>query len=164
MTDAIVIGAGPNGLAAAIRLAEAGRSVLVCEAAGHPGGALHSEELTLPGFVHDVFSAVHPAGAASPVFARMPLHQHGLEWVHPRVCASSPLPEGRAAVLHHSLEDTVRSLNALHPGDGDRWAAFVGPFLEAYPQIRDTMLAGFPPLVGPLKLLLRKGPVRLLQF
>jgi phytoene dehydrogenase-like protein len=164
VTDAIVIGAGPNGLAAAIRLAEAGHSVLICEAADHPGGALHSEELTLPGFVHDVFSAVHPAGAASPVFARMPLHEHGLEWVHPRVCAASPLPEGRAAVLYRSLDDTVRSLNALHPGDGDRWAEFVGPFLEAYPQIRETMLAGFPPLVGPLKLLLRKGPVRLLQF
>jgi phytoene dehydrogenase-like protein len=164
MSSAIVIGAGPNGLAAAIRLAEAGHEVLVCEAADHPGGALHSEELTLPGFVHDVFSAVHPAGAASPVFARMPLHEHGLEWVHPPACAASPLPEGRAAILHRSLDETVASLNALHPGDGDRWAEFAQPFLEAFPQIRDTMLAGFPPLIGPLKLLLAKGPVRLAQF
>ncbi|MEA2126085.1 MAG: hypothetical protein QOI80_2867 [Solirubrobacteraceae bacterium] len=164
MSGAVVIGAGPNGLAAAIRLAEAGERVLVCEAADHPGGALHTEELTLPGFHHDVFSAVHPAGAASPVFARMPLAAHGLEWVHPRACAASPLPEGRAAVLYRSLEDTARSLNGLHAGDGDSWADFAGPFLEAYEEVRATMLAGFPPLVGPLKLLRAKGPYRLLQF
>jgi phytoene dehydrogenase-like protein len=164
VTDAVVIGAGPNGLAAAIRLAEAGRSVLICEAEAEPGGAVKTAELTLPGFHHDVFSAVHPAGAASPVFARMPLEQHGLEWVHPAVCAASPMPEGRAAVLHRSLDDTADALNALHAGDGDAWRDFAGPFLEAYPQIRATMLAGFPPLIGPLKLLLAKGPFRLLQF
>jgi phytoene dehydrogenase-like protein len=136
----------------------------VCEAADHPGGALHSEELTLPGFVHDVFSAVHPAGAASPVFARMPLAQHGLEWVHPEVCAASPLPDGRAAVLYRSLEDTARGLNELQPGDGDRWAEFAGPFLEHFEPVRDTMLAGFPPLAGPLRLLTSAGPARLAAF
>ena len=164
MTEAVVIGAGPNGLAAAIRLAEAGRSVLVCEAADHAGGALHSEQLTLPGFVHDVFSAVHPAGAASPVFARMPLHEHGLEWVHPEACAASPMPGGRAAVLYRSVQETARSLDGLHPGDGASWAAFVQPYLDAFPEIRDTMLSGFPPLAGPVKLLLRHGPVRLAGF
>ena len=73
MTDAIVIGSGPNGLAAAIRLARAGRSVIVLEAAEQPGGAVRSEALTLPGFRHDTFSSVYPAAAASPVFASMPL-------------------------------------------------------------------------------------------
>ena len=81
--DALVVGSGPNGLAAAIRLAEAGRSVLVVEAADQPGGAVRTEALTLPGFGHDTFSSVYPATVASPVFARMPLREHGLEWVHP---------------------------------------------------------------------------------
>jgi phytoene dehydrogenase-like protein len=76
--DAVVIGAGPNGLAAAIRLAEAGRGVVVLEAADAPGGAVRTEELTLPGFKHDTYSSVYPAGAASPVFARMPLAELGL--------------------------------------------------------------------------------------
>ena len=83
MTDAIVIGSGPNGLAAAIRLAQAGRSVIVLEAAQQLGGAVRTEQLTLPGFHHDTFSSVYPAAAASPVFARLPLAEHGLEWVPP---------------------------------------------------------------------------------
>ncbi len=164
MPDAVVIGAGPNGLAAAIRLAEAGRSVVLCEAADAPGGAVKSAALTEPGFVHDVFSSVYPAGIASPVFERMPLERFGLEWVHPEACAASPLPGGRAAVLFRSLEDTAASLNALHPGDGDAWVDFAQPFVDGWQEVRDTMLAGFPPVAGPLKLLGRRGPVRLLQF
>jgi phytoene dehydrogenase-like protein len=99
MSDAVVVGSGPNGLAAAIRLAEAGRSVVVLEAAEHPGGAVRTEELTLPGFHHDTYSAVYPAGAASPVFGRMPLGDHGLEWVHPAACAAYPVHGVGAAVL-----------------------------------------------------------------
>ena len=91
---ALVIGSGPNGLAAAITLAEAGRAVTVLEAADRAGGALATEELTLPGFRHDTFSAVYPAAAASPVFARWPLAEHGLRWVHPRYCLAHPLPGG----------------------------------------------------------------------
>lgn len=164
MTRAVVVGAGPNGMAAAIRLAEAGHEVLVCEAQARIGGAVRTEELTLPGFRHDTFSAVYPAGAASPVFARMPLDRHGLEWVHPEVCFTNPLPDGRAAALHVSLERTAESLNAFHAGDGDKWAAFARPFLDAFPAVRDTMLAGFPPVTGPSKLLLRLGPLGLLRF
>src|SRR5438105_5269529 len=81
--DAIVSGAGPNGLAAAITLARAGRSVLVIEAAATIGGGARSAELTLPGFVHDVCSAVHPMAVGSPVFRGWPLEQHGLTWIHP---------------------------------------------------------------------------------
>src|ERR671938_130164 len=96
--DAVVVGAGPNGLAAAITLARAGRSVVVLEAAERAGGGARSEGLTLPGFVHDVCSAVHPFGVASPFFASLPLADHGLEWVHPDAPAAHPLPDGSAVV------------------------------------------------------------------
>jgi phytoene dehydrogenase-like protein len=158
MHDAIVIGSGPNGLAAAIRLAEAGRSVLVLEAAATPGGAVRTEALTLPGFHHDTFSSVHPAGAASPVFERMPLADHGLRWIHPEACAAHPLPDGRAGILYRDLPRTVASLDALHPGDGERWAAFTQPYLDAVDGVRHTMLSGFPPIAGPLELLRTGGP------
>jgi phytoene dehydrogenase-like protein len=164
MTDAVVVGSGPNGLAAAIRLAEAGRSVLVLEAAEHPGGAVRTEELTLPGFHHDTFSSVYPAAAASPVFGRMPLGDHGLEWVHPAACAAYPLPDGSAAVLYRDLDATAASLNGQASGDGDRWKAFAAPFLDAFDAVRATMLAGFPPVNGPLRLLADAGPVQTLQF
>jgi phytoene dehydrogenase-like protein len=164
MSDAVVVGSGPNGLAAAIRIAEAGRAVLVVEAADEPGGAVRTEELTLPGFRHDTFSAVYPAGAASPVFARMPLADHGLEWVHPAACAAYPLPGGGAAVLYRDLGATAASLNDLSRGDGDRWEAFAAPLLDAFDAIRATMLSGFPPVHGPLRLLADAGPVQALQF
>jgi phytoene dehydrogenase-like protein len=162
--DAVVIGSGPNGLTAAIRLAEAGRSVIVLEAAAHYGGAVRTEELTLPGFQHDTFSSVYPAGAASPVFERMPLAEHGLEWVHPDACYAAPLPDGTAPVLYRDLDRTAASLNAIHDGDGDAWAAFATPFLDSWDALRATMLAGFPPVGGALKLLLNRGPLGTLQF
>ncbi|MBJ7330936.1 MAG: NAD(P)/FAD-dependent oxidoreductase [Solirubrobacteraceae bacterium] len=162
--DAVIIGAGPNGLAAAIRLAEAGRSVLVLEAADAPGGAVRTEELTLPGFRHDTFSSVYPAGAASPVFARMPLAAHGLEWVHPAACAAHPLPRGQAAMLYRSVEDTAESLDRLAPGDGAAWRAFVAPFVEHIEAVKATMLSGFPPVGGPLRMLRDAGPRPLLAF
>jgi phytoene dehydrogenase-like protein len=162
--DDIVIGSGPNGLAAAIRLAEAGRSVLVLEATDHPGGAVRTQELTLPGFRHDPFSAVYPAAAASPVFARMPLADHGLRWVHPGACSAHPLPGGRAAVLYRDVAATAASLDALTPGDGERWASFVDGWLRAFPAVRDTMLSAFPPVMGPARLLRATGPSGLLGF
>jgi phytoene dehydrogenase-like protein len=158
VTDALVIGAGPNGLAAAIRLAEAGRSVLVLEAADAPGGAVRTEELTLRGFLHDTFSSVYPAAAASPVFARMPLREHGLEWVHPAACYAHPLPDGRAAVLYRDLAATAASLDRQRAGDGERWVGFASPLLASFGAVRDTMLSGFPPVHGPLRLLARGGP------
>ena len=122
---AVVIGSGPNGLAAAIALARAGRAVTVLEAADTPGGAVRTEELTLPGFRHDTFSSVYPATAASPVFAGMPLERFGLEWVHPQACSAHPLPDGRALALYRDLDRTADGLNAARPGDGDAWRAFV---------------------------------------
>ena len=161
MSDALVIGAGPNGLAAAIRLAEAGRSVLVLEAADKPGGAVRTEELTLPGFHHDTFSSVYPAAIASPVWARMPLAEHGLEWVHPEAAYAHPLPGGEAKLLYRDLDRTAASLG---DGDGEAWAAFAKPFLDNFDAVRATMLAGFPPVGGPVKLLAGAGPLRLLDF
>ena len=155
----IVIGSGPNGLAAAIRLAEAGVDVTVLEAADHPGGAVRTEELTLPGFLHDTFSSVYPAAAASPVFARMPLERHGLRWIHPEACYAHPLPGGRAVALYRDVARTAAGLDAQHPGDGARWRDFVEPLLASFEAVRATMLGGFPPLGGPLKLLRGLGPL-----
>ena len=161
---AVVIGAGPNGLAAAIALARAGRAVSVLEAAEAPGGAVRTQELTLPGFRHDTFSSVFPAAAASPVFASMPLERFGLEWVHPAACSAHPLGDGRALALYRALDQTADELNAAQPGDGDAWRAFVTPMLDAFDAVRATMLSGFPPLKGPVRLLASAGPVGLARF
>src|SRR5687768_10049938 len=97
--DAVVVGSGPNGLAAAVTIARARRSVLVLEAASTIGGGARSAELTLPGFVHDVCSAVHPMAVASSFFRSVPLAEHGLSWIHPPVPLAHPLDDGTAAVL-----------------------------------------------------------------
>jgi phytoene dehydrogenase-like protein len=162
--DALVVGSGPNGLAAAITLARAGRRVLVLEAAPRPGGAVMTEELTLPGFRHDTFSAVHPAGAASPVFAAMPLDRHGLRWVHPPACLAHPLPDGSAVALYRDLERTAASLDAVRRGDGESWRAFAAPFVDSFDALRDTLLGGFPPVRAPLRLTARIGPRGMLGF
>ncbi|HUB35219.1 MAG TPA: NAD(P)/FAD-dependent oxidoreductase [Solirubrobacteraceae bacterium] len=162
--DALIVGSGPNGLAAAIELAAAGLSVLVLEAAPRPGGAVLTEELTLPGFRHDTFSSVYPAAAASPVFAALPLQRHGLRWVHPPVCLAHPIPDGRAVALHRDLQSTIQSLDSIRPGDGERWRAFAAPLLDHFDALRSTMLAGFPPVRGPARLALGLGPARLLDF
>lgn len=160
---ALVVGSGPNGLAAAIRLAEAGRAVLVLETADRPGGAVRTEELTLPGFLHDTFSSVYPAGAASPVFARMGLERHGLEWVQPAACSAHPLPGGRAIALYRDVEATVASIDRVQPGDGSAWRDFVTPLLERFDAVRGMMLSGFPPLRGALALA-GQGPLQALRF
>lgn len=162
--SAVVIGSGPNGLAAAIRLAEAGHAVTVLEAADRAGGAVRTDELTLPGFRHDTFSSVYPAGAASPVFARMPLERHGLRWIHPGACYAHPLPDGRAVALHRELDATEASLEAAHSGDGRSWRAFVAPLLDGFEAIRSTMLAPFPPIAGSWRLLSDLGPMGAARF
>jgi phytoene dehydrogenase-like protein len=150
MSAAVVVGSGPNGLAAAITLARAGVEVTVLEASDRAGGAVATEELTLPGFHHDVFSAVYPATVASPVFAAWPLERHGLRWTHPRYCYAHPVDDGRAVALARDVGETAASLDALHPGDGAAWAAFVRPYLEHWGAWRDVMLAPFPPVRGAL--------------
>ena len=162
--DALVIGSGPNGLSAAITLARAGRPVIVLEAAPCAGGAVATEELTLPGFQHDTFSSVYPAAAASPAFERFPLEQHGLRWVHPEACYAHPLADGRGAALYRDLDRTAESLDRLAPGQGEGWLRFATPFIERFDAVRRTMLSGFPPLAGAARLAARLGPRGMLGF
>ena len=150
--DAVVVGSGPNGLAAAIAVARAGRSVLVVEGANVPGGGVRSEALTLPGFVHDVCSAVHPMGVASPFFRRLPLAAHGLEWIEPPVAVAHPLDDGTAALLERSLSATARRLGR----DGAAYHALMGPFLPRWERLCAETL-------GPI-LHLPRHPLLLARF
>lgn len=152
MTDAVVVGAGPNGLAAAVTLARAGCSVVVLEAEDVPGGGCRSDALTLPGYVHDVCSAIHPLGAASPVFAELPLAEHGLAWLHPEAPAAHPLPGGDAAVLERSIEETAAGLGP----DAGAWRRLVGPLAEDWDGLSASVL-------GPL-LRVPRHPVTLARF
>jgi phytoene dehydrogenase-like protein len=108
--DAVIIGSGPNGLAAAITLAREGWSVLVLEAGVTVGGGTRSAELTLPGITHDVCSAIHPLGAGSPFFRSLPLAEHGLEWIHPPAPLAHPLHDGEAVVVERSVAGTAAAL------------------------------------------------------
>lgn len=138
--DAVVVGAGPNGLTAAVTLARAGRSVLVVEAEDTVGGGARSAPLTVAGFTHDVCSAIHPLGAASPVFARLPLGEHGLRWLHPDIPLAHPLDGGRAAVLHRSVAETAEGLEA----GGRGWQRLFGRVTASW----DDLISG---LVQPLR-------------
>ena len=140
------MGAGPNGLAAAITLARAGRSVLVLEAAPTIGGGTRSAELTLPGFLHDVCSAVHPLGRSSPVFSAWPLAEHGLEWIDPPVAIAHPLDDGSAALVRRDVAATAATLGE----DGERYARLVGPLAADWDLIARE-------LIGPLRI---GGPLR----
>jgi len=124
--DAVVVGSGPNGLAAAIRLAQEKLSVLVLEANDTIGGGTRSAELTLPGFTHDVCSAVHPLGTGSPFFRKLPLEKYGLHWLQPEFPLAHPLEEGVAAVVQRSLERTAESLGA----DQTAYARLMAPLVE----------------------------------
>lgn len=140
--DAVVVGAGPNGLAAAITIAGAGRSVVVLEAADSPGGGARSAELTLPGFVHDVCSAIHPLAAVSPFFASLPLARHGLELLPFDVALAHPLDGGRAGVLHQSLDRTMAGLGS----DAEPWRRLVGWAADHWDRIAPAVLG---PLLRP---------------
>ncbi len=138
--DAIVVGSGPNGLAAAVALARAGYSVRVLEARETIGGGARTSELTLPGFHHDVCSAVHPMAVASPFFQELPLAEHGLEWIHPPLPLAHPLDDGTAAFLARSIDETANDL---------------GDDAKAYRKLMTPLVAGstsiFRELVGPFR-------------
>ncbi|MDT3398288.1 NAD(P)/FAD-dependent oxidoreductase [Streptomyces sp. B1866] len=126
MLDVAVVGAGPNGLTAAVELARRGFRVAVYEAAGAIGGGSRTEELTLPGFRHDPCSAVHPLAVGSPAFRAMPLDRHGLEWLHPELPMAHPFPDGTAAVLARTADETAASLGGR---DADAYRRLVAPYL-----------------------------------
>jgi len=166
MPDAIVIGAGPNGLAAANLLADAGWSVLVLEANDEPGGAVRTAEVTAPGFRNDIFSAFYPFGAASPVFRSLGLERHGLRWVHAPAVLAHPTPDGPAAVLRLDLDETAASLDKFASGDGDAWRELYGRFDRVAEPLLDAMLSPFPPIKASLKLgaKLRAGALDFTRF
>lgn len=151
--DAVIIGSGPNGLAAGITLAREGLRVLILEARDTPGGGMRTAELTQPGFLHDVCSAVHPMAGMSPFLSTLPLARFGLEWVHPEILLAHPLEGGRAAALWHGLEQTAEG---LPEGDGARWHQLMAPLVP-------TAQGLFGDLLGPLPLWPRH-PLALVRF
>lgn len=150
--DAIVVGSGPNGLAAAITLQREGLHVLLLEAKDTVGGGMRTAELTLPGYHHDVCSAVHPMGAASPFLRSLPLHDFGLEYLHPEVLAAHPFDDGTAAGLYQSLDETAAGLGE----DGESYRRLFEPLIESWPLIDTHVL-------GPM-LKIPRHPVALAQF
>ncbi|HVA88956.1 MAG TPA: NAD(P)/FAD-dependent oxidoreductase [Chloroflexota bacterium] len=139
--DAVVVGSGPNGLMAAITLARAGRSVLVIEGQSTIGGGVRSGALTLPGFVHDLGSAVYPFAVGSPCLSRLPLEEHGLHWVHPAIPLAHPLDAGTAAVLERSLRATAAGLGV----DGPAYLRLMAPVVRDWERIA-------PAILGPARL------------
>ncbi len=133
---ACVIGAGPNGLAAAIVLAQAGLQVDVLEAESTPGGAARTLELTLPGYRHDFGSAVYPLGVGSPFFSSLPLANHGLEWIHSPAALAHPLDDGTAVMLERDLDETKASLGI----DGPAWDKLMRPFSECWSDLAPEIL------------------------
>jgi len=139
--DAVIVGAGPNGLSAAIAIAQAGRSVLVIERAPQVGGGTQTAELTLPGFLHDVCSAVHPLGIASPFWRTLPLEAHGLTWVQPPAALAHPFEDGSALLLERSVDATARHLGT----DGAAYQRLMGPLSRNWKEVLGDVL-------GPLRL------------
>jgi len=156
--DAVVVGAGPNGLVAANLLADAGWDVLVLEANAEPGGAVRTGEVTAPGFRNDLFSAFYPFAAGSPVIRSLDLHAYGLQWAHAETVVAHPRHHRPAAVVHRRTTDTAAALEADHAGDGaaftrlaTEWDGIAEPVLAA-------LLSPFPPVRAALRLLRATGP------
>jgi phytoene dehydrogenase-like protein len=162
--DAVVIGAGHNGLVAANLLADAGWDVVVLEAQPEPGGAVRSAELTEPGFVHDTFSAFYPLAAASPVLRALDLEAHGLRWRRAPAVLAHPRPDGTCAVLGTDVAETAASLDAFHRGDGDGWRELYRWWADTRGGVVDSLLTPFPPVRGATRLAARLGPSGLLRL
>jgi len=152
MHDAVVIGAGPNGLVAANMLADRGWSVTVLEAAPEPGGAVRSAELIEPGFVNDMFSAFYPFAFMSPAITNLNLDEYGLRWRRAPLVLAHPASDGTCPVLSTNLDETVASLDACHPGDGTAWRRLH----ERWQRLRDPLLAALftptPPIAASARL------------
>lgn len=144
--DAVVVGAGPNGLVAANKLIDAGWSVLLLEAQPDVGGAVRSDRELHPDFVHDTFSAFYPLAAVSPTIKSFGLERHGLVWRHAPAVLGHPLPDGSWAVLHRDRDRTAAGLDAQHAGDGDAWLRMCAEWDQVGPHIIGALLSPFPPV------------------
>lgn len=157
VVDAVVIGAGPNGLVAANALGDAGWDVLVLEANDEVGGAVRSAEVTMPGFTTDLFSAFYPLAAASPVIRDLHLGSHGLQWVRAPDVLAHTLEDGRTAVLRHHAEDTASGLEEFAPGDGEAWLGLVEQWQRLRDPLLDALFTPFPPVRPGARLLRTLG-------
>ncbi|MGV9393594.1 phytoene desaturase family protein [Streptomyces olivaceus] len=155
MPDAVVIGAGPNGLVAANLLADAGWSVTVLEEQPEPGGAVRHDSEVAPGFVNDLFSSFYPLAAASPVLRGLDLEDHGLRWSHAPHVLAHPLSDGTCAVLDRDVAATAASLEAFAPGDGAAWERLHGVWDRYRADIVDALFTPFPPVRAGARLALR---------
>ncbi|WP_129843252.1 NAD(P)/FAD-dependent oxidoreductase [Streptomyces sp. RFCAC02] len=153
--DAVVIGAGPNGLVAANVLADAGWRVLVLEAEDTPGGAVRSDRAVHPDHVHDTFSSFYPLAVSSPVLRSLHLERWGLRWRHAPSVLAHPLPDGRCAVLHRDRDVTAASLEAFAPGDGDAYLRLAALWDRLGDRVMDAILAPFPPVRAAARLAAR---------
>jgi phytoene dehydrogenase-like protein len=162
--DAVVIGAGPNGLVAANVLADAGWEVLVVEAQPEPGGAVRSGELLEPGFVTDRFSAFYPLAAVSPHLRALDLEAHGLRWRHAPAVLAHPTLDGPAAVLDRDIDVTAAALDRFAPGDGAAWRALMGEWDAIEDALTSALLGPFPPLRAASRFALTAGPRGSLEF
>ncbi len=152
MYDAVVIGAGQNGLAAANVLADAGWDVLVLEAQPEPGGAVRSSEGPAPGFITDHCSAFYPMGASSRAFQAFELEHYGLRWAHAPAALTHPLPDGRCATLERDVDETAAGLDRLGKGDGDAWRRLYGLWERIGDDLLDALFAPFPPVLAGARL------------
>src|SRR4051794_33635251 len=164
MPDAVVIGAGPNGLVAANLLADAGWEVHVLEAQPEPGGAVRSAELTLPGYVHDRFSAFYPLGVGSPHIRGLRLEEHGLRWRRSPVAVAHPTHDGTVALLSTDEAETAASLESFAPGDGAAWHRYMEHFDRAGPAFVRALLSPFPPVRAGGALVRALGGAGVLDF
>jgi phytoene dehydrogenase-like protein len=164
VTDAVVIGAGPNGLVAANILADAGWSVLVLEAADSPGGAVKSAEVTAPGYLSDLFSAFYPLAVASPVISALELHRWGLRWAQAPTVIAHPTDDGRSVLLHRDAEATAAALDNYAPGDGEAWLTLVDRFRDLREPLLAALFRPFPPIVPGIRLLRTLGVAEALRF
>ncbi|SBT67520.1 Phytoene dehydrogenase-related protein [Micromonospora sediminicola] len=153
--DAVVIGAGHNGLVAANLLADAGWDVLVLEATEAPGGAVRSAQVTAPGYLSDLYSSFYPLGYASPVLGGLDLERHGLSWTNAPDVLAHLLPDGRAAVVNRDLDRTAASMETFAAGDGERWRHAYADWCQVAEPMLDAITSPFPPVRGGLGLLRR---------
>ncbi len=156
--DAIVVGAGPNGLVAANLLADAGWSVTVLEAGDEPGGSVRSAELIEPGFLNDVCSAFYPLATEGSPIDDLGLGEHGLRWLHAPTVLAHPTSDGSCPIISRDLDETAASLDGLHPGDGDAWRGLIQRWTDLQPQLSGLLFQPFPPVASAARLATSMAP------